>query len=49
MIISIILFAGLVAALFHFGNHPDAVAMDEKIQAGRDEHRKAMLDNGLFR
>jgi hypothetical protein len=49
MIISIILFAGLIAALLHFGNHPDAIAMDEKIQAARDEHRKAMLDSGILR
>lgn len=47
MIVAILVPIVIGALLYHLGNTPDAQAMQERIEKGRDKHRKLANDLGI--
>jgi hypothetical protein len=45
--ITLIILAALVAVTYRFGSTPEAIAIEEKVQASRDEHLQLMLRHGI--
>jgi hypothetical protein len=47
--IAILIAAVAVAVLYRLGSTPEAVAIEEKVEAARDEHRRQLLNAGIIR
>jgi hypothetical protein len=45
--ITLITLAALVTVIHRFGSTPTAIAIEEKVQASRDEHLQLMLRHGI--